>query len=153
MPIYTDSYYLVDNRSKSFIFRFIDEYIPNAIETSDEYPVPWFAESPVNIFFNIDDILKYLENNLHSEYAIYWRNPKEDLDIKHFMIFFTDDGKMIFGVSINGEEPNTAVSINVFKELSGFLNTKTGCITVEEPPPTNSIEFIEFCSNRFIPTL
>jgi len=153
MPQYIDSYYLIENRTQILIFEFLEKYLPNAIEASDEYPVPWFAESPVNILFNIDDILKYLENNIYSEYAIYWRNRKEDSDIKHFMIFFTDDGKMIFGVSINGEEPNTAVSINVFKELSEFLNTKTGCITVEEPPPTNSIEFIEFCLDRFIPTL
>jgi hypothetical protein len=58
---------------------------------------------------------------------------------------------MIFGVSIVGREPDSRKSIQLFIDIKSYLNSRTACITVEEPPPTNSIEFIDFCNIRYSP--
>ena len=42
-------------------------------------------------------------------------------------------------------------SVKLFKEIKNYLNSSIACITSEEPPPTNSIDFFGFCDERFIP--
>ena len=151
MPQYIDSYYLIENRETSLIFNFICKYLPKYKESATDYPTPLFAEHPSRIFYNLNDIVKYLENNPHCEYAVYLENQSENDIIKHFMIFFTDDSQMIFGISINGKNPFNIKSVKLYHEISEFLDTSTGCITVEEAPPTNANEFIEFCKSRLNP--
>lgn len=151
MSQYIDSYYLIENRKKSLIEKFINKYLLDYKESSEDYPIPLYSDIPDKTFLNLKDILDYLEENVKCEYSIYLENIAKNTIIKHFMVFFTDDSKMIFGISINGKEPNDTISINLFKELSVFLNSEIGCITVEEVPPANSNEFIEFCKKRYNP--
>lgn len=49
---------------------------------------------------------------------------------------YTDDGKMIFRISIVGNDPSSIRSIQIFKEVRGSLNSEVACSAIEEPPPS-----------------
>ena len=151
MAQYIDSYYLVEHRKPILVKQFLDKYMPNAIESAEDYPVPLYNDSPVTVFYNIETLLFYLEREKECEYAVYWQNLNENQRIKHFMVFHTDDGKMIFGVSVAASKPDDLLSITVFNELKVYLNSEIACITAEEPPPANSQEFVVFSKSRYIP--
>lgn len=152
MPQYIDSYYLTESRDLSLVNKFLNNFLPKNREISIDYPLPQFGNDKYDtIFDNVKDLLIYLEQNLLVDYIIYWENLIDNSKIRQITVQYTDDGKMIFGVSILGREVDSEESISVFKEVKKYLNLHIGCITGEEPPPSNSIEFIEFCKNRFIP--
>jgi hypothetical protein len=150
MPQYIDQYFLVDNRSPASVKRFLQFYLPNHVEAAEDYLIPACSSDPEMLVNNADDVLLRLENN-DADHGIYWRNLDPRSRIKHFMVFHTNDGKMIFGVSIEGNDPENSKSVSLFTELKSFLNADIGCITVEEPPPVNAVEFTEFSKNRYVP--
>ena len=149
MPQYIDSYYLIDSRKSEFVYDFFAKYSHTRKELADDYPIPQFSDSPERIFYSVGELLLYLEDNPNFEYAIYWENEDKKSEIKQFTLQYTNDGKMIFGVSIVGNEPDSIKSVQLFREIKSYLNSKKACITVEEPPPINSIEFIDFCNGRY----
>ena len=152
MPQYIDSYYLVDNRKSMYIYDFFKKFSFVKKELSDDYPIPQYSDNPEIVFHSDSELLSYLESNSESDYVIYWGNIEEKSEIKQFTLQYTNDGKMIFGISIFGNEPDSVRSVSLFKEVKNYLNSQKACITVEEPPPINSVEFIDFCSDRYIPT-
>ncbi|WP_188435070.1 hypothetical protein, partial [Chishuiella changwenlii] len=62
---------------------------------------------------------------------------------------YTDDGNMIFGISIYGNNIISKESTSLFRNINEILKTKISCITMEEPPPHNTNEFIDFCNIRY----
>jgi hypothetical protein len=78
-------------------------------------------------------------------------NANSSSQIKQVTLQFTTDGKAIYGVSIYGNEPDSKKSVQIFKEIREYLNSKMACITIEEPPPISSLEFVKFCKKRYIP--
>lgn len=151
MSQYIESYYLVNNRKSNVIFNFIGNYSIVKKELADEYPVPQYSNFTERIFLSDEELLTFLEANPNYEYSIYWENENKELIIKQFSVHFTDDGKMIVGVAIVGNELNSKESVKLFEEIKKYLNSSIACITSEEPPPTNSTEFSNFCNERFIP--
>jgi len=151
MPQYIDSYYFVDNRNSKLVYDFLDKYFPLRRELADDYVIPKYSDNPEKIFYSAIDLLAYLDENLNYDYIAYWENLDESNDIKQFTLQYTDDGKMIFGVSIYGREPESEKSVQVFNEVRNYLNSPIACITGEEPPPWNSIDFIDFCNERYHP--
>lgn len=151
MPQYIDSYFLVESRNSASIKNFINAFLPLSKLSTDDYPVPWFSKSPSIIFKEVEELIDYLEQNVNLEYSIYWENLDIKSIIQYFMVFYTDDGKMIFGVSVVGNNPQEMNSIILFKKIKKFLNSNICCMTVEEVPPTNSKEFLEFSKKRFVP--
>lgn len=91
----------------------------------------------------------HLEDNLGYEYTIYFDNIDKSATIKQIILQYTDDGKIIFGVSIIGNDPSSIQQIEIIKEIKNYLNSKDACTTVEEIPPINSSEFVEFCDERY----
>jgi len=152
MPQYIDSYYLTESRDLDLVYKFLNDFLPQNKEVAIDYPVPQFGNDKYEtIFYNVKDLLIYLEQNMNVDYIIYWESLTDRSTIKQVTVQYTDDGKSIFGVSISGREADSEESISVFNEIKKYLNSNIGCITGEEPPPSNSAEFIEFCENRFIP--
>lgn len=149
MSQYIDSYYLIDHRAPDLVNEFINTYLPEREESSDDYPVPLYSDFPSLVFKDVNELLSYLELNDDLEYSVYWRSTDANAVIKHCMVFYTNDKKMIFGISINGNNPEDPKSIAVYKEVQLFLKSRYGCICVEEPPPHNSVEFLEFCKERY----
>lgn len=152
MPQYIDSYYLTELRDSDLVYQFLNDFLPRHREISEDYPVPQFGKDKHRkTFYDVKDLLAYLDQNPDVDYIIYWENLIESAEIKQVTIQYTDDGKLIFGISIVGKEVDSEESISIFRKIKKYLNSSISCITGEEPPPSNSTEFIEFCNNRFIP--
>lgn len=150
MPQYIDSYYLVDTRKLEIVYDFFSKYFPSGLkDLAIDYPFPEFSDSPEKIFHSVRELLLHLEDNLGYEYTIYFDNTDKSATIKQIILQYTDDGKIIFGVSIIGNDPSSIQQIEIIKEIKNYLNSKDACATVEEIPPINSSEFVEFCDERY----
>lgn len=144
-----DFYFLLNTREFSKIEGFINKVVPNKVECSEYYEVPQYSEHPLYIFNHVVDLMTFLEKSKSEEYNIYWDNLDLENGIKNIMLFYTDDKKAILGILIIGKFPINKCIATTFKSLYNLLFAEIGCITVEEPPPSNSVEFYKFCSDRF----
>ncbi|MDR4894663.1 MULTISPECIES: hypothetical protein [unclassified Chryseobacterium] len=152
MPQYIDSYYLVYNRKLDVVNDFFKKYFPaGGKELAADYPFPEFSDYPDVTFYSAKELLLHLEKMPNFEYTIYFQNNNQLSEIKQITLQYTDDGNIIFGISIIGDDLSTASSIQIFKQVKKYLHSDIACITMEEPPPINSDEFIIFCNERFIP--
>lgn len=151
MPQFVDCYFLVESRKPEIILHFLDNFLPENSESTDEYGIPIYSDSPNIIFNNASVLLKYLFEHNDIKYSIYWKNQIPDVPIQHGMVFHTDDGNMIVGISVIGNDPLQDQVLKIYDSLGEFLGSKIGCLTVEEAPPHNSKEFIEFAKERFQP--
>lgn len=151
MPQYIDSYYLIDDRNSNIKNDFFIDFSFTGNELSEDYPIPQFSDVAEKVFFDVDKLLLFLDNKFDEDYIIYWENLNKESIIRQFTLIYTDDAKMIIGISISGSDPNSNESIDLFKKIKNYLNSQIGCITLEELAPSNSVEFIEFCRMRFTP--
>lgn len=151
MPQFVESYYLLNNRDSKGILSFLEKKSVKKIELAEDYPVPQYSDIIEQTFYSDEELMFFLESNPSYDYNIYWENENKESIIKQFSVHFTDDGKVIFGVAIKGSELNSEDSIKLFIEVKKYLNCSIACITSDESPPTNSIEFIDFCNGRYKP--
>lgn len=67
------------------------------------------------------------------------------------ILTYTDDAKMILGVSLLGtfdDVDDMRENVKIFRDIKSFTNSAIACMTLEEPSPNNSLEFIEFAKQR-----
>lgn len=147
MPQYADCYFLIPSRKKETLKKILSYFLPKRESSTDENIV----EDSIT-FSSVDSLMVYLEQKDDLEYSLYWSNLDLQSDIRHAMVFYTSDKKMIFGVSIPAKEPDDERVVSLFFEIQSLLNSDLSCITVEEAPPTTTSEFEVFCKNRFIPS-
>lgn len=147
MPIYTDCYCLVDSRTVETCLRFLDEFLPERIESADEYPLPLHSDHPQKVLGDVHLVMKHLEEEKEEAYVLYWRSTKDDSRVKHGMLFYTNDGHLIVGVSIEGESLEDREAIQMLQDLKAHFTSHIGCMRVEGPPPPfNASAFIAFCN-------
>lgn len=146
MPQYVDCYFLIDQREREIVNGFLNDIFPLRSVTTDDFVV-----ANGTVIQDVSVLMKYLESNLSEEQSIYWENKNESSPYKHAMVFYTDDGKMIFGVTLIGKSPEKEQVIKDFLKIKSYLGTQVACMTVEEAPPYNSVEFIDFCKERYVP--
>lgn len=150
MPQYIDSYYLVDTRRLDIVYDFFSRYFPLGLkELAIDYPFPEFSDYPDNVYLFLKDLLMHLEKTPSCEYTVYFENKDKSAIIKQVTLQYTDDGKIIFGVSIIGNEPSLIREIEVINDIKNYLSSNNAYATIEEPPPINSEEFIDFCNERY----
>ncbi|WP_223605966.1 hypothetical protein [Chryseobacterium sp. OSA05B] len=150
---YIDSYYLVNARDSGLVYKFLDDFLPQNEELYADYPIPQYGNEEEKIFDNLKDLLIYLDQNPDVEYIMYWQNLADTSELKQFTLQYTDDGKMIFGASIYGNEVDSRESLLMYYSMKRYLKPDYACITGEEPPPGNSEAFIRFCENRYVPVI
>lgn len=126
-------------------------YLRNMVLKRDKYPVPQYSAASTVIFYADTHLLNYCEENPGCEYLIYWGNSAKNPVFNQFTLQYTNDGKMILGLSIVGNVVDSEFGIALFKDVKKYLNAQIAYITDEEPPPGNSIEFSKFCNERFVP--
>lgn len=151
MAQYVDCYWLINSRDNNIAERFLNKILQERVESSSDYPVPIYSNNPSIIYSNVQDIMLYLGNHPNEEYSIYWRNCDKKSEYKHAVIIYTDDGKMIFGASLEGNDPYDKIIESNYVKIKNFLGANFGCITVEEMAPTNSLYFTDFCKKRHSP--
>lgn len=144
-----DCYFLVNSRNKEKALEFLNSFLSERQESASEYPIPIFSNSAEIKHTNVFDLMSFLEKNSKEPYSLYWESKNESTSIKHAMLFYTNDEKLIYGVSIIGNSLEDENLNNIFSKIKIFLDSSFHCITFEEVPPENSTEFISFCKNRF----
>lgn len=146
MGYLADIYVIKESRSKQMGIDFLNYFIPFREQSADEYLIPQYSDVPILEFDNADDLMTYLESNPYHSQSIYWRNRDETNPNKHGMIFYTEDGNMIFGISRNADMSdslNTENEEECLREMKEYFNTEMGYIHYENPPVNTLIEFIE----------
>ena len=135
---FADIYVLSEYRSQKLIDEFLEEFVPRRKESSDEYYVPYLADNPNQIFYSYSDLIAHCILHPKETNAIYFSNEKNE-DPQSAMIFFTDDGKTILGLSIEKEQ----YEVHFLDRLKDFCRSKNGYITYEDIPPLNSNDFLK----------
>ena len=152
MSQYIDCYWLSNSRSSAYCKSFLDAFLPEREESAVDYPMPLHADRPSVVYSDVDKLMSYLEDNPNGEYMLYWRNIENDSSYAHGMIFYTNDGCTIVGLSIEGRSLEDQAVTKKFLQVQKSLDADIGCVTVEEIAPLNSVEFREFCQKRYVPS-
>ncbi|MCF6408084.1 hypothetical protein L3C95_34670 [Chitinophaga filiformis] len=151
MPELIDQYFLVDTRDAKFVTQFLDKYVPEREPVTDSYLITTEAGEEEIDSKNIDLVLSFYEEHVTGIDNIYLKNLDEKSWIAFAIVAYTDDGKMILGISALGtfdDVDDMRENIKIFNDIKAFTNSAVACMTLEEPPPNNSIEFVEFARQR-----
>lgn len=139
---FADCYVLTHRRDKDFILSFLDHFLPQREEYTDEYELPQFAEHPVIVFPSAGQLLDYLEHAPHEVHAVYWYNPHE-APVRAAMCLFTSDGQVIVGLTCEASLPDTASEQNYLQEMMVFCRSTIGLIEYEKPAPKDTKELLQ----------
>jgi len=146
MGEYADIYVAVKTRSRKEGIDFLNHFLPQRVESADEYEFPQYSGKTEIKFDSVEDLMSYLETEKTSEYDLYWRNTDESSPNKHGMLFYTKDEAMIFGISRDadiGGHLNTENEDQCIKLMKAYFKTKIGYITYEDTPTDTYYEFVE----------
>lgn len=145
MGTYADIYVIKKTRSRQVALDFLDHFLPERAETTDAYEVPRFADDPIVVFSTVEELMEYAAQHPTVHHGVYLRNTDE-ADLKHYaMLFYTNDGYTIFGISWHkeDEDEDPTGEKRILQELKDFLEAEEGYITYENPPPDTYPEFME----------
>jgi len=151
MPELIDQYFLVDTRDSKFVTRFLDKYVPKRVPVWDYYLIETENGEEEIDSKNMDFVLSFYENHVNGVNNFYIKNLDEKSLIAYAILTYTDDARMILGVSVLGtfdDVDDMRENIKIFKDIKAFASSTVACMTLEEPPPSNSLEFIEFAKQR-----
>ena len=139
MGYYADCYVLTNNRTKIFIKDFLGTFAPNRMQQAEFYEVPQYGNEICEEFTLADELIHYLESNVTTPHSICWENL-EDNKIRLVNCFFTNDNNLIVGLSCHADDKTEN---ELLVRLMKHCKSKVGYITYEQPPPLNSVKFIE----------
>ena len=139
---FADCYVLVPHRTREFIDSFLNNFIPNRIESAEEYEIPQYANNPIAIFKSASELIDYLVEKTNEIHTIYWHNMDKS-EIRGAMCFFTNDGYVIAGLYSETTFPDTTIEDNLLYDLKNFCKSNNGFITYEEPAPHNATDFLK----------
>jgi hypothetical protein len=87
-----------------------------------------------------EDAIAYCVEYSSESQSLYFRNLGDGP--AHVMMFFTEDGGLIFGLSVEGQ------SDAAFARLREHAQSEIGYVTFEEAPPPTAGEFKRLAMNR-----
>ena len=146
MGYLADIYVIKKTRSKKLANDFLNHFLPNRTESADEYLIPEYSDNPTHEFDNAEELMSFLEKNQNYPNRIYWRNTDVESLNKHGMIFYNEDGTMIFGISRNADMSgnlNTENEDQCLTEMKKYFETNLGYIHYENPPANSYQEFVD----------
>ncbi|GAB5530468.1 MAG: hypothetical protein Roseis3KO_22450 [Roseivirga sp.] len=146
MGQFADIYIAVKTRSKQMGIDFLNHFLPQRAESTDEYEFPQYSSKTEIEFDSIDDLMNYLETEESSGYNLYWRSTNESNPNKHGMLFYTKDEAMIFGISRDADSDgnlNTHNEDECLHLMKEYFRTDIGFITYEDTPTDTYKEFVE----------
>jgi len=142
-----DIYWWIDSRNRNYLDNIMDRYVPERIQEVQDFWFPLNSDLPSQIFYSYEELMLYLERT-NDEYSIYLKNTDKTSIIKSLMLFYTTENACVLGVSIDVNSVESGVVKTFFCEVKNELGVEYGFITVEEYPPNNKIEFLNYCSTR-----
>lgn len=142
MTFLADIYVLKKTRSSTDVVSFLDEFLPRRVDMADLYEFPLYADDPEHKFRNSLEITTFLEKNITSNYSIYWQNSEINPVYKFAMCFYTKNGSIIFGLSLDS---NQSLEKDCLTKMKRHLDSELGYVDHENPPSFLDSEFIEKC--------
>jgi hypothetical protein len=139
MPEYADIYVVEKRRTPESVNAFLEHFLPSRRESADEYCVPQYSESPVEIFTAAEALIAFCCQNPREPHAIYWHST---ITPEHAMAFFLEDGGLICGISTPADNPRRVDAVAA--ELGRFLGTQDVLVTYEDLPPASVESFTSF---------
>jgi hypothetical protein len=144
MGYYADIYVAKETRSKKEALAFLNHFVPERVESADEYEFPQYTSITSRKFENVVELMDHLEKNSNEEYNLYWRSIDQNNLNRHAMLFYTKDGAIIFGISRDADSTgqlNTENEDSCLDELMQYFSTDIGYITYEQTPADSFAEF------------
>jgi hypothetical protein len=125
-----DIYALGRERRPEAIARFVEHFRISPMDSAEGYAVPRFSEAPRTVFERADELIAYCCESPTEAYSLY---SSRATDGGRAMIFFLEDGGLIYGLSTPAENPSRVDALA--SELERFLETEEVIVTYETLPP------------------
>jgi hypothetical protein len=146
-----DLYFLINSRSQALILEYLDFVIEKRAEVSDDYPVPIYSDNPLVVYTDVNELMEYLEKAGNESYSLYFRNLDPNSKAQTAMCFYTNDAKAILGLTVNDMAIDGTETLYWYNKIKDRFKCEYSYITSEEPPPEDSVEFLEYSRTRFSP--
>lgn len=131
--------YVLGERSRANVNRFLEEFVKNADERTGEYWFPMHSQTPEFTTDSLKLILATLLERPNEPFSIYWGpGDLKSAGVYAVMLFFTDDNHMIAGLSVY-----ETAEAHFCDRLMSVMGSRLYGVTVEQPPPLNREEFIK----------
>ncbi|MDP6046388.1 MAG: hypothetical protein QGH94_02900 [Phycisphaerae bacterium] len=131
--------YVLAERSEHVLAEFRRKHLSGFREAAEEYEFPQYAAEPDFVTEDLRRVIDVLLQHSDEHYAIYWNNSV-DGDVRSAMVFFTNDGRLIFGLSVLAPAAQRTLA-----ELLAEAGSQVGGVLFETPPPASAEEFIAAC--------
>jgi len=143
-------YALTFDRSRQEVERLLNHFSVRRSACAAEYEYPEYSHSPECVYTDDGSILDRLETDKNASYSLYWDvvESKGDFSVEQEIVFYTDDGGVIFGVVVL--EP---LARSILEEFQTAFGPKWAMITGDECPPLTSLQFKDVCYNSEVPKI
>lgn len=141
-----DIYVLVFARTSFYVERFKSRWLQNAVPSRERFPFPFDSLVEETDYTDVEALIERLLDDRNQPYSIYWNDYEGD--ILNPMLFFTNDGGMIAGLTVRkqGKRPPEYY----LEELTKSVDAVCGVMSWETPPPLNQVEFMEWVKRNSI---
>jgi len=141
MSGYYDVYVLALERSAATALRFLEEFAPRREQSAVDYHFPQHSDRPGTVLTAARDAIRYCLDHPSESQSFYFCNLGDGP--AHVMLFFTEDRRLILGLSVDAGEAEDS-----FKRLREYAGSQIGYVTFEEPPPATASEFRQLALTR-----
>ena len=145
-----DIYVLAAERSKEIFDHFTNSWLRGFIEVANEYEFPQYSGKPEAVYSTFRELVDRLINAPQEPHSIYWRAANGGA-VRSGMVFFTLDGKMIVGLSIDSDDAKQIS--HYLQELADTVGGSAGYSALEEPPPETLEDFLDAVARASSPKL
>jgi hypothetical protein len=146
-----DLYALAGERSREVVGRFREHWLAGFEDSEVDYMFPRFADEPEAVYASPWDLIDRLLAEPTQPHSVYWRNPRP-AHVLHAMLFFTTDGGLIAGLTVDTHDP--VVAGNTLRHLAESVDGRYGYAKWEQPPPDTMSEFVaEARATKVLPRL
>lgn len=131
MPPFNDIYIVAEDRSEACINQFLVGYVDLAADKArDDFVV--FVNDEYVATGTLASTIAYGLETANRSFALYFRSAVRGLESP--MLFFTPDGKLVFGVSIEYNHDSSERAEKVLAALQADFSSLVGIICVETHP-------------------
>lgn len=131
MPPFNDIYIVAEDRSEACINRFLADYVDlTADKARDDFEV--FVNDEYIATGTLTSTIAYGLEMANRSFALYFRSAVRELESP--MLFFTPDGKLVFGVSIEYDHDSSERVEEILAALQADFSSPVGIICVETHP-------------------
>lgn len=136
-----DIYVELPARTTAELERFLNQFLPERKLAQDDFEVVSRDGNAAQIFADEKAVLACLEDQIEAQCAIYWINPNQEETITSAHAFYTLDGGLIGGLSVNlGSEKLW------YMKIVPLYPGQPCLMLLETPPPPTLAEFRQACT-------